>query len=253
MNGVRIHPQTPEQLVSTVESFLACGRGHVVRFLAAHPTVKARLDFGYRLILNRGDLNVPDGKPVAWAQRLFGFPSTALPGTEAMLGLMEWGLRRGLTHYLYGASPETLDLLRGRLEAALPGIRIVGVESPPFRPLTDEEVDAASDRIRSAGAQVVWVGLGVPKQDWVGERLRVREAAPLILCVGAAFDFVAGIRDRAPAWMQRLSLEWLYRLVKEPGRLWKRYLLGNPLFLAGVARDRLLPGKVWRSGRPPEE
>jgi N-acetylglucosaminyldiphosphoundecaprenol N-acetyl-beta-D-mannosaminyltransferase len=212
-----------------------------VHFCAAHPTVEARSDGGYREILNRGALNVPDGMPVAWAARMFGSSTERLAGTDAMGLTIGWGLDRGLGHYLYGSTPETLRRLRAQLEARYPGIRIVGAESPPFRSLSEGEVEDAAGRIREAGADALWVGLGAPKQDLMAFRLRTKGAAPVILCVGAAFDFVAGPKDRAPVWMQRSGLEWAHRLGSEPGRLWKRYLVGNTRFVAGVARDRFGP------------
>lgn len=247
VNGVRIDPVTPAQFVAFVESYLACGRSHVLHFCAAHPTVEARRDRAYRDLLNRGDLNLPDGLPVAWAARLSGRPGAdRLPGTDGLHLVVRWGLDRGLRHFLYGSRPETLHLMEHRLRESYPGIVIAGAESPPFRPLTDAEMRESAHRMRDAGAEAVWVGLGAPKQDLVGERLRDLEAAPAIFCVGAAFDFVAGVKRRAPDWMQRSGLEWLHRLLSEPGRLWRRYLIGNPRFAAGVLADRI------RNGRPTE-
>jgi N-acetylglucosaminyldiphosphoundecaprenol N-acetyl-beta-D-mannosaminyltransferase len=239
VNGVRIDAVTRTGFVSSVSTFISCGHSHVVHFCAAHPTVEARTDVGYREILNRGALNVPDGMPVVWAARMFGSTTERLAGTDAMGLTAGWGIDRGLRHYLYGSTPETLRRLRARLEASYPGISIVGVEAPPFRALSEEELEDAAGRIREAGADALWVGLGAPKQDLTAFRLRTKGAAPVILCVGAAFDFVAGTKSRAPGWMQRSGLEWAHRLSSEPGRLWKRYLVGNTRFVAGVARDRL--------------
>jgi N-acetylglucosaminyldiphosphoundecaprenol N-acetyl-beta-D-mannosaminyltransferase len=239
VNGVRIDPVTPADLLEITGSFLACGTSHTVHFCAAHPTVEARRDDAYRAVLNAGDLNVPDGAPVAWAARLQGARGARRqPGTDSLHLVVGWGVPRGLRHYLYGATDETLAALRANLEEAYPGVKIAGVEAPPFRPIEDRELDETVDRIRSCGADLVWVGLGAPKQDLIGDRLRERRAAPVIMCVGAAFDFAAGVKRRAPAWMRRLGLEWLHRLAAEPGRLWRRYLVGNTLFLAGVVLDR---------------
>ncbi len=239
VNGVRIDPVTPTRLLEHIESFLACGRGHVVHFLAAHPTVEARRDAAYRFVLNEGDLNVPDGAPVALAARLQGAEGARLPGTDSLHIVARWGLGKDLRHYLYGATAETLRDMQANLERSYPGIQIAGHESPPFRAVTDEELDATTAAIRRSGADIVWVGLGAPKQDLMGARLRERDAAPVIMCVGAAFDFVAGVTRRAPAWMQRVGLEWLHRLVSEPRRLWRRYLVGNSRFVLGVASDLL--------------
>ncbi len=156
-----------------------------------------------------------------------------------MMALSDWGSAQGLRHYLYGATEDTLAAMRTNLERRHPDIQVVGAESPPFRAIADGELDETVARIRAAGADTVWVGLGAPKQDVMAARLRERGAAPLLFAVGAAFDFIAGTKSRAPAWMQRSGLEWAHRLGSEPGRLWRRYLLGNARFVAGVTQDRL--------------
>jgi N-acetylglucosaminyldiphosphoundecaprenol N-acetyl-beta-D-mannosaminyltransferase len=239
VNGVRIDSLTPTNYVERLATFLSCGHSHVVHFCAAHPTVEARRDETYRDLLNKGALNVPDGMPVAWAARMFGAETERLAGTDGMHLAAMWGLERGLRHYLYGGTPETLERLQRQLEDAYPGILIVGAESPPFRPISTEERAASVRRMQEDGAQAVWVGLGAPKQDIVASELRAMRAAPIILCVGAAFDFVAGDLKRAPTWMRRSGLEWAHRLAMDPRRLWKRYLIGNPAFAMGVARDWL--------------
>jgi N-acetylglucosaminyldiphosphoundecaprenol N-acetyl-beta-D-mannosaminyltransferase len=245
VNGVRIDPVTPGGLLNALQNFLDCGSSHVVHFLAADPTVLARRDRRYRGILNKGDLNLPDGTGVAWAAWLSGQRTKRLPGTDGMHLVARWGVERRLSHYLFGGSRETLSKCARKLEQEHPGFRIVGTESPPYRELSDEEVAEAASRMRVAGADVVWVGLGTPKQDVAAERLRRLDAAPVVACVGAAFDFVAGTKRRAPDWMQNSGLEWLHRLASEPERLWKRYLVGNPVFVAGVLAD-LITGR-----RPP--
>ncbi len=239
VNGVRIDETTPRDYLEALSTFVSCGHSHVVHFCAAHPTVEARHDAGYRRILNKGALNVPDGMPVAWAARLFGSRTERLAGTDGMHLAAAWGIERGLRHYLYGSTPETLEALQRRLERTYPGILIVGAESPPFRAIQDDELAQSVRRMQEAGTQALWVGLGAPKQDQMAYRLRAMRAAPVILCVGAAFDFVAGNITRAPTWMQRSGLEWVHRFASEPRRLWKRYLVGNPEFVAGVVRDRL--------------
>ena len=251
VNGVRIDSVTPEDFVEALSTFLSCGHSHVVHFCAAHPTVDARSDPSYRAVLNVGALNVPDGLPVAWAARMFGSKTERLAGTDGMQLTAEWGSQRALRHYLYGGTPQTLELLQQRLVELYPDIVIVGAESPPFRPLSDEEVAASARLMQEAGAQAVWIGLGAPKQDLMALRLRKLHAAPLILCVGAAFDFMAGTMPRAPRWMRRYGLEWAYRLSSDPRRLWRRYVLGNPRFIAGVVSDRVRPRGRGRSADEP--
>ena len=145
----------------------------------------------------------------------------------------------GFRHYLFGGAPSVLTSLQARLELAYPRIALVGAESPPFRALEQRELNEAGGRIHAMDTQLLWLGLGTPKQDLVAVSLRAIGAAPVILCVGAAFDFLAGTKERAPEWMQRAGLEWLHRLGSEPGRLGRRYLIGNPRFVWGVARELL--------------
>lgn len=243
VNGVRIDPVDAERFLHAVDGFLNCGRqtgnAHVVHFCAAHPTVEARQDPRYRNLLNDGDLNVADGMPVAWAAKRRGHPTLRLAGTDGMEALVAWGISRELRHFLYGATQETLAAMHTNLERRHPGITIAGTEAPPFRAIPDDELDATVAMIRADRSDAVWIGLGAPKQDVMAARLRERGAAPLLFAVGAAFDFIAGTKSRAPAWMQRNGLEWAHRLGSEPGRLWKRYLVGNARFVAGVTEDRL--------------
>jgi N-acetylglucosaminyldiphosphoundecaprenol N-acetyl-beta-D-mannosaminyltransferase len=142
-----------------------------------------------------------------------------------------WGLR----HYLYGSTADVVGALARRLAELAPGVEIVGAESPPFRPLSEGEEERLVEQIRSARPDIVWVGLGTPRQDKFVDRFRDHLGTTLV-AVGAAFDFIAGAKRQAPGWMQDLGLEWVFRLATEPRRLWRRYLVGNILFLAGVAR-----------------
>lgn len=247
VNRVRIDGVRAVDVPDRIEEFLRGGASHVVHFCPAHPTVLARDDPGYRAILNRGDLNLPDGASVVWAIGLLGGRVERVTGTDTFLRLCRAGEPRRWRHYLYGGAPAVVQQLRLRLEDEFPGILIVGAESPPFRPLDDGDLELAADRIRRSGADLVWVGLGTPKQDVVAEQLRARDAAPVFLCVGAAFDFLSGQKQRAPLWMQQAGLEWAHRLAQEPGRLWHRYLIGNIRFVAGVLADRA--GSIARSRR----
>jgi exopolysaccharide biosynthesis WecB/TagA/CpsF family protein len=152
--------------------------------------------------------------------------------------------------YLYGGTPDTVKKLRENLRAQFEGLQIAGCESPPFRPLTAEEDEDVVRRINDSGAGVVFIGLGCPKQDEFAYAHRTRIRAVQV-CVGAAFDFHAGVKSMAPAWMQRFGLEWFYRLIQEPRRLWRRYLVTNTIFLAKLGcalwRIRLAPRKRWQT------
>lgn len=186
-------------------------------------------------------LAVPDGQPLVWALRLLGHSrATRVYGPELMARFCARAAREGTPVYLYGGrSEEALDLLRERLRERFPALRIAGGFSPPFRMLTSAEEERVVNEMNSSGAQVVWVGTGQPKQELWMHAMRPRLQAPLLVGVGAAFDFHAGIVPQAPAWMGRNGLEWIYRLAREPRRLWRRYASQNPRFLAGFARQYL--------------
>ncbi len=186
-------------------------------------------------------LAVPDGQPLVWALRLLGHArATRVYGPDLMALYCAHAAGAGTPMYLYGGrSEQALQLLTERLTERFPGLRIVGGWSPPFRPLTAEERERVIAEIDGSGAQVVWVGTGQPKQErWMSE-MRPRLRAPLLVGVGAAFDFHAGIVSQAPSWMQRGGLEWVYRLSREPRRLWRRYASQNPRFVVGFARQYL--------------
>lgn len=186
-------------------------------------------------------LAVPDGQPLVWGLRLLGHKrATRVYGPDLMVHHCARAATKGTPIYLYGGrSEEALGLLRDRLSERFPGLHIAGSWSPPFRPLTAAERERVAVEIDASGAKVVWVGTGQPKQElWMSE-MRSRLQAPLLVGVGAAFDFHAGIVSQAPGWMQRNGLEWLYRLSREPRRLWHRYASQNPRFMAGFLRQYL--------------
>jgi len=203
-----------------------------------HVVVSASRDAAYRDIINGSDMATPDGAPVAWMLRRQGFAGqTRISGPDLMWVLCERAAKENLPVYCYGSTGATLGLLDARLREAFPGLRVT-MESPPFRALSADEDAAAVERINASGAGIVFVGLGCPKQErWMAEH-RGRINAVMI-GVGAAFDFHAGTVQRAPAWMRDNGLEWLHRLLSEPVRLWKRYLVTNTLFIVGAARQLL--------------
>jgi N-acetylglucosaminyldiphosphoundecaprenol N-acetyl-beta-D-mannosaminyltransferase len=182
-------------------------------------------------------LAVPDGQPLVWALHALGHArATRVYGPDLMASFCARAARAGTPMYLYGGrTAEALELLETRLRERFPGLRIAGGYSPPFRELTDVEERLLVADIDASGAAVVWVGIGQPKQERWMARMRPRLAAPLLVGVGAAFDFHAGLVSQAPRWMQRNGLEWVYRLSREPRRLWPRYVRYNPRFLAAFA------------------
>src|SRR5919107_4095843 len=194
-------------------------------------------------------LIVPDGVPLVWALRALGHRgATRVYGPDLMARYCARSARTGTTMYLYGGkSDEALELLTTRLRERFPGLRIAGGWSPPFRELSEAELDEVAGRINASGADVVWVGTGQPKQEKWMALMRGRLEAPVLGGVGAAFDFHAGTLPQAPPWMQRAGLEWSYRLAREPRRLWRRYARYNPRFVAAFARQYA----THRAGRCP--
>jgi N-acetylglucosaminyldiphosphoundecaprenol N-acetyl-beta-D-mannosaminyltransferase len=237
VNRIRFDLLDRDDLARKVQSYVDCGESHVVHFLAVDPTVRASQDDAYRQVLNGGDVNIADGQPIAWAVRLRGLRTERIAGTDGVALLCEDGLQARRSHYLYGGSKLVNERLRFQLRRRHADIRIVGAEAPPWGMPSERELAASAARVKASGAELLWIGVGTPNQHYVASRLRELGAAPVILCVGAAFDFVSGTKTRAPEWMQRLGLEWCHRLLSEPRRLAGRYLVGNPRFVAGVARE----------------
>lgn len=220
------------------------GQKHYVNVCNADTMVKCFDQPPLAKIVNQSGMATTDGMPLVWLARRFGFKqATRVYGPDLMLELC-CATASGdapLRHYFYGATQDTLDRLQANLLRHCPGVQIAGAYAPPFRPLTETEKEAAAERINASGADIVWCGLGTPKQDyWVAE-FRPRLNAAALVAVGAAFDFHARRIRQAPAWMMRSGLEWLFRLAVEPRRLWHRYLIGNPRFILLVLCRQLLP------------
>ncbi|WP_425003640.1 WecB/TagA/CpsF family glycosyltransferase [Mycolicibacterium sp. S3B2] len=201
-----------------------------------HGVMEAQRDPSLLAIHNDSGLTTPDGMPMVWAGRRAGAHwINRVYGPDLMLSVLERAAERGWTSFLYGGKEGVATLLAARLTEQFPALKIVGTYSPPFRELTKDEDDEVVRRINATGADLIWVGLSTPKQErWMAEHIG-RVAAPVLLGVGAAFDFHAGLMPQAPNWMQRSGLEWAYRLGKEPRRLWRRYLRNNPAFLMRIA------------------
>jgi N-acetylglucosaminyldiphosphoundecaprenol N-acetyl-beta-D-mannosaminyltransferase len=206
---------------------------------AVNLVMSAREDPATLAAVLHATLAVPDGQPLVWALKALGHArATRIYGPDLMAHYCARAARAGTAMYLYGGrTPDALALLEERLRARFPGLRIVGGESPPFRAPTAAEDARTIAAIDDCGAQVVWVGTGQPKQELWMHRMRPRLRAPLLVGVGAAFDFHAGLVAQAPPWMGRNGLEWTYRLAREPRRLWRRYARYNPRFVAGFARQ----------------
>jgi N-acetylglucosaminyldiphosphoundecaprenol N-acetyl-beta-D-mannosaminyltransferase len=217
--------------------------------LAVHGVMTGVHDRDHGARLNSFDVVTPDGQPVRWALNLLHRAGLRdrVYGPSLTLRVLEHCADEGLPVYLYGSTDATLERLVSSLSAAMPGLKIAGWEASKFRPARPGEDADIAARIRGSGARLVLVGLGCPRQEVFAFAMRPLLDMPL-LAVGAAFDYHAGLLRRPPAWMQRRGLEWLWRLRLEPRRLWRRYLLLNPAYLARLSAQKT---RVWRA-QPPE-
>ncbi len=230
--GVSVSAVTYDSALEMVTAAAQARASACVTHLAVHGLVVGSQDAGFRSMLERFDIVAPDGQPVRYALNILH--QQQLPdrcyGPEFMLRVCKRMAELGIGVYLYGSHRHVVEALRDNLQARYPGIRIAGCEPSLFRPLTDEEDEALTHRINAVGAGVVFIGLGCPLQERFAFEHKGKINAVQI-CVGAAFDFHAANKKMAPPWMQKLSLEWLFRLMQEPRRLWRRYLHTNSVFL----------------------
>jgi len=222
-----------------IDLMAAAGEHGYVCVAATHTVMACAEDPGLRAAVLGSTLTVPDGQPLVWALRALGHRlDDRVYGPELMARACERAASTGLRMFLYGGRNQgALVQLTYNLRTRYPGLRIVGGYAPPFRELTAEEEEAVVREIDASGADVVWVGIGVPKQEKWMARMRPRLRAPVLIGVGAAFDFHAGLIPQAPVLLQRLGLEWAFRFAAEPRRLWRRYLRYNPRFVIGFARQ----------------
>lgn len=227
--GTKILVTNMAETVDIIEKEIEELRGKYICVGNVHTTVMAHDDAQYHNVQNSAAFVLPDGKPLSVYSRKHGFPEAErVTGPDLMLEL--FARENGLTHYFYGSTPETLAMLEEKLRAQYPHLQIVGMVSPPFKKLSEEEDAEEIRKINESGADIIWVGLGAPKQEnWMYEHMD--KVGGVMIGVGAGFDYHAGNIKRAPMWMQRMSLEWLYRLLQDPKRLFKRYLATNTRYL----------------------
>ena len=231
---------------AAVQRILDGVRSHVRGYVCVtgvHGIVEAQRDKRLREILNHSWLTTPDGMPTVWVGRVQGLPIRRVYGPDLMLAVCDAGVARGLRHFFYGGADGVADALRDRLCARFPGLQVVGTYTPPFRPLNASEENQLEALIASARPDIIWIGLSTPKQERFMAQYRRRLDAGLMIGVGAAFDMHTGRTRQAPRWMQGAGLEWLFRLATEPRRLWRRYLVNNPVFLVRIAQQWLQPSR----------
>jgi N-acetylglucosaminyldiphosphoundecaprenol N-acetyl-beta-D-mannosaminyltransferase len=255
--GVRVNAVQIPDIIPVIEGWVRDrDTTHYVAVTGMHGVAESRNDPRFREILNAAGLVIPDGMPLVWLGRLQGHGELKrrTPGSEVMEAFFQ-ATGSKYSHFFYGGVPGVADLL-ARTEHERHGIRVVGTYCPPFRPLTEAEEKQVQSLVRAADPDILWVGLSTPKQEkWMYEH-RDKIQVPVMLGVGAAFDMNTGRLRRAPLWMQNSGLEWLFRLVIEPRRLWRRYLIEGSRFAWAVWWEHIVP-RIFRrpatdSARVPE-
>lgn len=237
--GVGVSAINLEMALGTLADWIEFDAREYVCVTGVHGVMECQRDPELKEIHNRSGMTTPDGMPLVWCGRLAGVPTMSrVYGPELMQEICRASVEPGWSHFFYGAGPGVADALAKRLGERFPGLVVAGTHSPPFRELDDDEARDVAAMINDSGADVVWVGLSTPKQERWMSRFRPLLAAPVVVGVGAAFDIHAGNLKQAPRWMQQCGLEWLFRLLVEPKRLWRRYLSIVPMFLLMVARRR---------------
>lgn len=233
--GMRVDPTSYQDATAKILSWAERGESRYVCVANVHMVMEAYDDPRFRRMVNESDLVTPDGMPLVWMMRLLGKKGQErVYGPELTLRVLEAAAEKGIPVGFYGSSPEVLENLVNNLRRRYTGLRVVYAHSPPYRELSAQEEEEVVRSIRESGAKILFVGLGCPKQErWMANHKGKIDA--VMVGVGAAFDFHAGRVRQAPPWMQRMGLEWLFRLLMEPRRLWKRYAKHNPRFVALAA------------------
>lgn len=237
--GIRFDPLTKKRAVELVKNFIEGKEKYQLCFVPVYSIVVAQKDEEFKFALNSSSLVLADGMPVVWGSKLFGKPlPERIAGCDFFMEFCRVASEKQYAFFLMGATEEILSNMCSNLKREFPSLHIVGTYSPSFRKEFSEEDNLIMiNKINESKPDILWVGMSAPKQEkWIFqnlEKLDVKVAAG----IGAAFDFIAGAKRRAPKWMQRIGLEWFWRLIQEPRRLWKRYLIGNALFLWLVLRE----------------
>jgi N-acetylglucosaminyldiphosphoundecaprenol N-acetyl-beta-D-mannosaminyltransferase len=238
--GVRVNAIDMSIAVGAVRQWIDKDDRNFVCVTGVHGVIESYRDPTLRKIHNAAGLVTPDGMPLVWLGRMMGFAQIKrVYGPDLMLAMCEYSIGRAYSHFLYGGGPEVPEKLAEELKDRFPGLKVAGTYSPPFRDLTPDEDEGVIEMINDSGAQIVWIGLSTPKQEkWMSAHSK-KLKAPVLIGVGAAFDIHSGLKPQAPMWMRSSGLEWLFRLATEPKRLWRRYAINNPMFVALAARQLL--------------
>ena len=234
--GVKVSAINMDCAIEMADSWIAAGNSGYACVTAVHVVMEAQKDRRYLQILNRAAFNLPDGMPLSWVGWLQGLRQMdRVSGPAFMLAMCRLSVERGYRIFLYGGEPGVAEELRESLQAKFPGLQVVGTYTPPFRSLNAEEEREFLAQVREARPDIVWVGLGAPKQERFMAQFVEQLQVPLMIGVGAAFDYHTGrIRDCSD-WVKRAGLQWMHRLAQDPKRLWKRYFHAIPAFLWHIA------------------
>ena len=238
--GVGVSAINMSLALNAIDNWIQARQRQVVCVANVHTVMECQRDAVFREIYSHAGMVTPDGMPLVWVSHLQGFSQVGrVYGPDLMLAVCESGIAKGYRHFFYGGAAGVTERLAESLSKRFPGLQVVGSVSPPFRALSADERKKDLATINAAEPDIVWVGLGAPKQEYWMHESRPDLHAPILIGVGAAFDFHAGVKKQAPVWMQRLGLEWFFRLMSEPRRLWKRYLINNPIFVLLVLTQLL--------------
>lgn len=242
--GVHVSAINMSNALAAIFRWIARREPHYVCVTGVPGIMESARDQELRAIHNEAGLVTPDAMPLVWLGRLHGRRHVRrVYGPDLMLACCAASAARGYRHFLYGGGGDIGRMLAARLRRRFPGLQIAGVYSPPFRPLTAQEDADVVRRIDDSGADVVWVGLSTPKQErWMHEHVG-RVSAPVLIGVGATFDFLSGVKAQPPRWMRQSGLEWCFHLAAEPRRLWRRHLVNDPRFLGLVLAEAFGGGK----------
>lgn len=230
--GVGVHALNLPLAVDFLREAISNGTKGYVCVTGVHGVSEAQSDPEFRAILNHALLNTPDGMPMVWVGRWSGAREMdRVYGPDLLVEVCRASEAAGWRHFFYGGAPGTAQALAAHLQARFPRLAIAGAHTPPFRPLTPGEMEGLQSLVAAAKPDIMWIGLSTPKQERFMSAMLGGLEVPVMIGIGAAFDLVSGKVKQSPRWIQRSGFEWLYRLIQEPRRLWKRYLKNNPLFV----------------------
>jgi N-acetylglucosaminyldiphosphoundecaprenol N-acetyl-beta-D-mannosaminyltransferase len=244
--GVGVSPINIPIVIRIIDDWIECNQKNYICVTGVHGIIESQKSEMLRSIHNSAGLVTPDGMPLVWISKLKGnYQTSRVYGPDLMLSVCEYSVSKGYRHFFYGGAEGVPEKLSEILKGKFPGIQIAGAYSPPFRSYGSLESPDVLEQINRSKPDIVWVGLSTPKQErWMADH-RENIIAPVLIGVGAAFDFNTGLKKQAPRWIQSIGMEWLFRLLSEPKRLWKRYLFNNPTFVVLLLLQTLKVKKFY--------